>query len=466
MRPLSKKRACIAALVFGLSGIFILLNGKNVVAVEPSSSDKKKPLTAQEFLQTEAASYFKKNEYPKALKALKKLAEEYPEDALIQRYLGITYFKLGQFEEALESFNTAKQIAPESAAVQFYLGETFIALEKLSEAEETYEAAVRLDPMGSYGLAGLERLQLLKSSPEEIKASLPEPEKRWEGRLMGGYEYDWNATFNANDGDLNSGEDQDSARYQTELELRYEILSRPQGTLELSYSYAQSLHNELRDLNTYSNTWAAAWSHYRDLGNRPLFFEVSEGLTHVTLHQKFFLFSNTLSATTVYSLHPRYTPVLVYTFSYNEFDDTADSRDLNGRDGFTNSVLLLNMFYLNKAETLYITIGYEYQHDHTFGDNYIRDVHGNRTSLHFPFLFRTEGEMGFRYFHDDRPAYVADTEDGPRRDDVWELTASLTRKLTKQLSLKGFYTYERAFGKNNSFEYIRPFGGFSLELEF
>jgi hypothetical protein len=79
-----------------------------------------------------------------------------------------------------------------------------------------------------------------------------------------------------------------------------------------------------------------------------------------------------------------------------------------------------------------------------------------------------EGEFLTRYRHDDRPNFRATSLDGPRRDDIWELTSTLERRFGKQRKLRmaGFFTYNRAYSVNTAFEYGRPFGGVSVSRDF
>lgn len=426
---------------------------------------RKKTLTPQAFIQSEAGQLVQAKKYKEAVEALEELQKQYPDDILVRRYLGISYSQTGNFEAAVKTFREALQLDPENTAVHFYLGEAYAAWDRREEARSEYEFVRSRDALGRYGETARLKLETLEKAVPVILAA--PPVKRWRLETEIGYEYDGNATFASRDPDLRTPEDQNAGRYTLETFATYELFSRGSHFAEAEYGYAQTLYDDnLHSLNTFVNSLALTWTHVPEWSPKPLIFQLRENLSHVILDDKFFVFVQALIPTVIYRPHPRTQISGVYAFTVSEFDDNTSDPEVGSRDGAGHQAIFLNTLYFNEARTLRLVIGYDYKHDKTRGGDFIRDVHGGRVGFHFPILARVEGEVDLHYSHDDRPDYKADTENGPRRDDIWEWTTSLERKLWEKVTLKLFFAYHRAYSKNNSFEYTRPYGGSSIHVEF
>ncbi|MBN1689020.1 MAG: tetratricopeptide repeat protein [Candidatus Omnitrophica bacterium] len=444
---------------------------KGEPVLDPPTVSSEKTFSPEAFLESKAGKLLKEGRYGEAIPELEKLLAEYPDEILIRRYLGIAFFKTENYDEAVNMFQSGLLRSPHNAALHFYLAETLLTQQRFQDAKDEYQFVLLTDEWGKYAASAEARLEILELPPEEIILHIEplgaEAPKRWNLRIGVGYEYDSNATLNPSDALLKELADQNAGRYQTELEGRLRLFENQNWMVETDYTYAQSLYDDsLWNLNTYINSWGASVTRVLPVGNKPLILQLRESLTHVILEEKFFVFIGTLTSMAIYDIHPQWQLIAVYAFSHNEYEDNTENRLVFGRDGLSHNVILLNTHSFNPDKTFRVTWGYDYQYDDTQGQNFVRHVNGARGSLHFPLIKKFESDVSFRYSHDDRPTYLADTENGPRRDDIWEFTTSFIRKIGKYVTVKLFYTFERAFSKNNSFEYTRSFGGTSINVEF
>ncbi|MDP3920497.1 MAG: tetratricopeptide repeat protein [Candidatus Omnitrophota bacterium] len=419
----------------------------------------------QAILESEATALFKGGKFQKAIKAFESLAALYPREPIIRRYQGIAYHKLGQYVKAEEMLMKALEIDSANTAAYFYLAENNVVQGKLVEARAQYNYVIEHDSGGHYGQAAESRLELLALPLAEILPPAIEPLKRWRIEAELGYQYHGNAAFVSRSKTFSNSADKNSGMYETRVEGAYNFWNRGSLSAEASYAYTQDLYDDsLRNLNTFINTFGFSLTQVGEMFGKPLVLFFNESLSHVILDRKFFVFTNALSTTMVFEPHERLQSVAYYSYAYSEYDDNSADPTTFGRDGHSHNAGLISTIFLNSARTWRWTFGYTFRHDDPKGDNFLRDVHGARMAFHFPLSYGIRSEVGTQYSHDERPDFKA-TEDGSRKDDVWDITAALEKDVLENLTLRAFFTYERAQSANNSFEYTRPYGGFSLRLE-
>lgn len=430
-------------------------------------ADASSVMTAQDLLASAAASFFRAGNYTKAIEEFRKLESQYPKDPRIFRYEGIAYNKAGDYAHAEENFLKALQIDPQNVAANFYLAENYIFQERIEDAKEIFELVVLLDEGGRYGQAAADRLKLLETSLDEVLSRVRQPtERRWAVDVDGGYEYDGNAAFLSHDKRFTDSGDANAGRYLSGFEAKYKFWKRGSWTAKTSYGYSQTFYDDnLDNLNTFVNFWTLSVSKTGSLFNRPLVFLLRDSFSHIVLERTFYAISNNLSATFVYRPHDRFQTIIFHSFAYTGFKNNSDTPGVSGRDGYTNTSAMIHTVYFNDAETCRFTFGSSYSHDAVEGRNFNRDVYGARVGFHFPIALKIEGDVDARYSYDKRIKYVPDPTDGVRRDHVWDLTFSLQRYIWKNVMMKVFFSYERVFGRNNAFEYIRPYGGVNFSAE-
>ena len=77
-----------------------------------------------------------REDYPSAIKTLKKLIFTYPNTPKPWMSLGKLYFKMGEFLKARFAFKKAYELGEKSLALHFYLGNTYLRLKKAKKAYE------------------------------------------------------------------------------------------------------------------------------------------------------------------------------------------------------------------------------------------------------------------------------------------------------------------------------------------
>jgi tetratricopeptide (TPR) repeat protein len=471
MMRLTVRTLSLISFVHFLGAWHAPLQAQTVYSTSPQDyaveADGKSSLSPEEFMDTQAADLLNQGRYEDALVELEILKLLYPKDVTIQRYIGIANFKLNRFDPAKEYFEKALNLDQSNIAARFYLAEAHAFSGNFESAKTAYEEVISQDALTRYAEASRRRLEELKEPVPDLSAEPYIAEKPWTFNFSTGYAYDDNATLNPSDAELRSLSDNNAGRYDLSADGTYRFFEGSAGTVEGDYFYGQSLYDDgLNSLNTYTNAAGISYIHPTELLGKPLTLRLREGALHMILDEKIFLFSNSISASAYYEITERFQPSLIYTFFHNKFDDDSEDPNIFSRDGDSHSVIWLNTWFLNAEGNMHVTLGYDYQHDDTEGMNFTRDLNGGRFIFHFPLpRTATEAELDLSYQHDDRPKYIADTESDTRRSDTWYFTFTLEHPISETWKIKAFYTYERAFARNNSFEYRRSVGGSSLHWE-
>ena len=84
--------------------------------------------------------------YPKALKILKKIKSDYPNNAQVHALIGWIYRRMGEFEIFMEQMKQAISLDPSNWLYWYSAGETLIALGRYTDAEESFKTAIDLNP--------------------------------------------------------------------------------------------------------------------------------------------------------------------------------------------------------------------------------------------------------------------------------------------------------------------------------
>lgn len=119
---------------------------------------------------TETRNYLKgvelinEGRYEDAIKKLKKVERDAPDDPDVLNYLGYAHRKLGKNEEALAYYGRALDADPNHKGAHEYLGELYLQMGDLPNAEAQRE---KLDSICSFGCA---ELVALKAAIDDYKA--------------------------------------------------------------------------------------------------------------------------------------------------------------------------------------------------------------------------------------------------------------------------------------------------------
>lgn len=419
-------------------------------------TEQGKRMAAQDFMKSKPAQDFAKGKYQEAFNGFEELMAPYPEDMLIRRFRGITLMRLGKSKEAIHGFEEALQIAPDNTATHFYLAQAYLAEGKMEEARKEYQWVIAHDET-SYRLRAQGEIFRTLGKP----AAAP---KRLTVSLTNAYDYDTNAVYKSRDDRVSQAGDKNSGRYTSTLVGSYRLHQIKKWTFTGDALYTQTLYDDFPNLQTYTSGAGISALYNFNFFKKPAFLNIREGATHTLLKNKFYVWSNAVSSSFIVIPHKRLRTTVTYRWTASEFDNDGTDNDVTSRDGFANSISLSNVIYLNNARTLYTTVGYEYEHADTTGVNYRKSVHGANLALHFPMIEKVEGDFNFKFKDSFFPKYAY----GPpgRRDDQYTFTVSVSRPLTKRLTLTGNYVFDDTDARNNVYEYRKQLFGVQLALKY
>lgn len=415
-----------------------------------------KQLAIKDFMASEPAQFFAKGDYSSALQGFEQLHERYPEDLLVLRFQAIALMRLKRDEEARQMLEAGLQQAPEHVALHFYLGQVDLALEKMEEARKEFRWVMEQDE-GSY------RIRAQQAMFQSLKGAKPAAAKPWSFSASGAYDFDTNATFKSSDREYSTAGDQNSGKYSNTLVGTYRFYQKGRWFFTGDGLYAQTLYNDFPHLNTYTPGAGISALYGFSFFKRAAFLNLREGSTVTYLKNKLYVWSNTVSGSFIYNIHPRYRSTWTYRFGYNEYENNGLTPDTTSRDGFSHAVSFLNNHYLSEDKTFYWTHGYDFERHDTSGLNYLKLVHIGRLSIHRTLFEKVEGDIG--YVFKDSNFYKFASTPPRRRDDVHTLTITLSRPLTQLLTLAASYIFEDSRAKNNAYEYGRHVFGAKLTLK-
>ncbi len=398
------------------------------------------------FMNSQPARDFSKGKFEEALTGFDDLAKKYPEDFLIHRFRGMALTQLGRTEEAVKAFQEILRKNPDHVATHFHLGQAYLAKRDTENARKEYQWVIAHDETDYRTRA--EYALFRAFGVQRGRARKP-----WSFKLSAGYDFDTNSILKSNDPHYTVAGDKNSSRYPITWIGTFRFLQKPKWILTADTLYTHTIYHDFPHLNVYTAGPGVSALYQFSLYHKPAFLNFREGATITLLKNRFYVWSNTVSANFIANLTSRSRTTLSYRWSVNEFDSNGTDPDRTSRDGFVSYAALSNHFYFNAEKNHFVLAGYDFERQDTSGVNNIRNAHGGQLGYHFPFLEKIEGEIHFR-FRDLNYKQFASTPP-KRRDDIFTLTVTVSRPLTSYLDLEGSYVLEDARGKNNAYEYTR-----------
>jgi tetratricopeptide (TPR) repeat protein len=416
-----------------------------------------KRMAAQDFMRSEPAQAFARGKFPEALQGFDKLIAEYPEDVLIRRFRGLSLLRLGKRDEAINTFKEALAIAPDNVATHFYLGQAYLESGKRDEARAEFQWVIAHDE-GSY------RYGAQRALFQSLSGGKPPTQKPWTFAVINGYDYDSNATYKSRDASLASGGPPNSGRYNTTLTGTYRLYQKSKWVVTADALYAQTLYNDFVNLQTFTPGVGLSALYIFSLFDRPAFFNLRDGYTYTVLRTRPFVYTNTVSPSLVFNPLADLRTTISYRFAYSAYHDDGLDKGLTSRDGFTNAISIGNTYYFNSKRNLYAALTYDFEKNSPVGSNYYKNAHGIKTDFHFPIVEKLEGELTFKFRDSNFPKYGY----GPpaRRDDLFGVSATLSRPLTQHITISGTYSYEDVHAENNLYEYVKHVFGVQLAIRY
>ena len=161
------KRICRKGFIFALTLVCVLHSYTPLTL----AADGKEQLNAEEILKTKAGKLFVTRQYSESLEEFRRLAEEYPRDIAVRRYMGACLDHLRRDEEALTVFTEILQTNPHDLPSRQYRGKIYVRAGKLKEAEEEFAYILEHDKQNiltSYAQAQIESIRRLQESEKSI----------------------------------------------------------------------------------------------------------------------------------------------------------------------------------------------------------------------------------------------------------------------------------------------------------
>lgn len=129
-------------------------------------------LTAQRPPVENAWDLLRKGQRAEAVKLLRQLIRDQPQDADARLLLGSVLMEEGQREESIAQLTEAVRLRPKSAEAQNALGEAYSAFHDLQSARGPFEKAVALDPRLAVARVNLGSVLLQLGEPDAAVAHL------------------------------------------------------------------------------------------------------------------------------------------------------------------------------------------------------------------------------------------------------------------------------------------------------
>lgn len=421
-------------------------------------------LGPDDFLETKAAKAFMNAKYEDALKELEGLQQKYPEDLLIKRYRAMTLDKLGRLDEAVTAFGEALAAVPGNIPLHYFSAQTLVHKNDLEGAKLEFEYVVQNDESRAYQTRAQAELSAVEQLIQRLKAAKP---KKWSVNGSGGFDWYSNPSSKSRDKVVRAGPIEESYKFSNSLGGSYELFKRGAFSSKANYSYSHAIYSDsLREISTFSNTWGLNGTYIKPLFGKSLVIQPGSNIVHTAIGQKYYSLAFGESLNLIYSPRDWYRITVNEKWTFTTYDSDGSSPDHTSRDGFGNVAGITNQFYFNKAKNFSATLGFELGNDFTQGANYRKDTYTGRTALHFPLLYKVEGDMSFKFKDSQYPKFHFPATTPGRKDDEYEIKAALSRTFATHWTLNTSYSVTIVNSRDNSYSYTNHIVGCSLSFNY
>ncbi len=415
-------------------------------------------LSAEAFLASPAAAAFKQGRYQEARAGFEALVAEYPGDALLLRYLGLSHDRLGQLDKAIAAFEHGLEIQPDSPALHYFLGITAFRSRDSDRAFAAFRRAIELAPDSPYG----ERARRYVAAMQQQIGSYEQPgaPRRWDLFVQLGSQYDWNVQAAP---DSFSG-DTDGFRFTQFLLGSYDVLQRERWRIrgELSSYHSQHPDSDFDafDLNTVGTRLELSYA--SRVRGRPVTTSLGYGWDFTFLDGDRYSSVQRLATRISVGFRPDTLTQLVYEFRTDRFREDGFNRKVSSRDAVVNVVGLSQYLFFDERRH-YLWVDYRFRHADADGSNF--DVLAQSgvvgASLGLPHRLRADLNVSFDY-----EKYVHFRGSPDRRSRRWTLSTALSRPLRGGLAVSLGYLYANDDSNYRSFEWDRHLATLTLGNRF
>jgi tetratricopeptide (TPR) repeat protein len=431
----------------------------HAIADEPPPTVAERTISADEFLASPFAQFFRNDDYERALEASEILLQRYPNDPLVLRYRAMTLDRLGRTQEALIIYKQILRQYPRHAPTHFYMGQAYERLGDHELAAKEWKAVAN-DTMApseyrKWAKKSLARVQALRVVPER---------KRW--ILFGniGWDYDTNVPLKPEDKALAVAGDKNANRFSADVMLRYRWLMEPDNQVDLQYTARQSLHDDsFDDLNFTSQEFGIDNRRRTSWGGRDVIVTGRYAMLWGFLESDLFSYGNrfTAQAETRFTQFTR--TILSDQLTFFNFGPDGFNPDLSSRDGIYNDLALSHYFYTEDLAK-YLFLRQELNLAFTRGDNFDRHGATSRIGVHTPLIADTDLDASVGLVYNRYPDFssLSFLDPAERRDSNWDTAVSLTHRINARLAVRGQYRWIHALNRNDFFQYNRHILGVHL----
>ena len=417
-------------------------------------------------------AYSQMEDFYKAVSYYQKAIILNPELTKTHFQLGIAYYQLEQYTDALESLSQAEIYSPEDAMVYYYQGSAYYGMKRYYKAVAPFRKIRELDSartVSSYYWEGVSLFQQglyneaeellretrrlssdsqLGKSADEFLSAIEKRTKPLSLKASIGVEYDDNVTLQSVDEDASAISDKEDERAVVTLKLAHRAFLEP-GEFGASYSFYQSLHQDLNEYNVQEHTATL----YFASNLRPFQPSIQYSYDYYFVDNDEYLAKHTFTPSlNIFVFSPHMTQIyyqyekLNYLISFDE--------DEYDRSGYANTIGLSQYFSIIDGKG-YIKVGAEYKANDAEGDDWDYSNSKVRLTIYSPtpiekMNVEIGGEQSYSNFDNEDSFYEKTREDITssgwlelmyKLDDNWSM--GLNYKHINNNSNIDFYEYKR-----------------------
>jgi len=386
-------------------------------------------------------------EYQKAITDFKSALAVKPDDPPATLYLGVALSKSGNEKEGETFLKKALTLDPQSPRANFELGVLYYHKGIYNEAKDFFETAKALSPGGE--LSGPADAYISEIAKRESEAK-KEGHKNWALGLSVGEQYDSNVVLKPSDGALAEGiSGKSDWRTVFYLDGRYTPLMKDNFSIDLTYSFYQSLQSKLDDFNVQQHLPGILISY---AVMKDVLLRLNYTFEFTTVDYETYLVSNSIQPVITIAEGKGFFTNLRYRYQQKDFKDTALFQTNSERDGGNNLFGITQYIQLHKA--VLAGIGYAYDDDCADKTYWKYDGNAGDAYLRFDFGKGWTGDLWGRYYRKHYKGEFPGAE-SKRKDITRTYSTNLTKSLHRNIGITAGYLYERNSSNISAFEYDR-----------
>ncbi len=405
-----------------------------------------------------AAGFYEAGDYASAVAEVDKVLPEYPGDPFLLRIKGVALMDLQKTDLAVSVLRDAVAADSTSVACRYFLAQALVMRGDAAESAKLLNAIVSEAPESNYAarakevLPQIENLLLAQPQPQPRPNSQPSPQpqphaspnpqpsptpqpspaeapKRWRIALRTAVEYDSNVSNQPSD----CGCDKESGRLLGSFYMEFRPLDQAIDstpvTLGLGATAYQSLHENPKftsyDLTSLSARGFLSHTHTLSGSQRVWRATVSGGYTHARLDYSDYNAGPEAEAIFEWQWSDWASTTATYSLVWRDFKDDTILPDYYSRDGLVQTPGIQQYFYLFDNSWI-LGLRYSYIHGDSEGRQFKTRAHAVGISSRFALPFKLSLGLDASY---QTESYDEFTPDPRRLDDVWTLSATLSREL-------------------------------------